>query len=64
MNRCQTIAVIQGAAMQKAMQQSAELQTREKSRSFNYNKLQAAICIVSSAIVSVGLIVWLVKSVF
>jgi hypothetical protein len=64
MNRCPTIAVIQGAAMENLMQQSVELQTSDKARSFNYNKLQAAICIVSSSIVSVGLIIWLVKTFF
>ena len=31
---------------------------------FNYNKLQAAACIASSAAVSIGLIYWAIKAMF
>ena len=31
---------------------------------FNYNKLQAAVCIVSSAACSIGLIYWAITSFF
>lgn len=31
---------------------------------FNYNKLQAAACIISSAAVSIGLIYWAIHSLF
>lgn len=35
-----------------------------KPRSFNYNKLQAVACIASSAAVSIGMIYWLVQTIF
>lgn len=31
---------------------------------FNYNKLQATACIVSSAAVSIGLIYWVTRMIF
>ncbi|MBI1892315.1 MAG: hypothetical protein HYS18_16850 [Burkholderiales bacterium] len=34
----------------------------EVEKGFNYNKLQAVICIALSAVVSVGLILWAVKT--
>lgn len=50
--------------MQDAIQQIADAQTEKKSKGFNFNKLQAVLCIVASSVVSVSLITWLVKSFF
>jgi hypothetical protein len=47
--------------MQESTQETS-LASAEHARGFNYNKLQAVICIVSSAAVSVALIVWAVKA--
>ncbi len=35
----------------------------EKSR-FNFNKLQAVLCITASAAISIALIVWAIRSLF
>jgi hypothetical protein len=47
--------------MEKTMQNAAVLGSKEVTH-FNFNKLQAVVCIVSSAAVSIGLIVWAIKS--
>lgn len=36
----------------------------KKARTFNFNKLQAVACMIASAAVSIGLIVWAVKTYF
>jgi hypothetical protein len=33
-----------------------------KATTFNYNKLQAAACMAASAVVSIALITWVIKS--
>jgi hypothetical protein len=43
------------------MQESTH-KTTVNTESFNYNKLQAVVCIVSSSIVSIALIAWAVKT--
>lgn len=47
--------------MQETIDEVA-LDSVEVKTSFNYNKLQAVICMAASAAVSVGLIMWAVKS--
>lgn len=36
----------------------------KEARTFNFNKLQAVACMMASAAVSIGLIVWAVKTYF
>jgi len=36
----------------------------ETTRRFNFNKLQAVLCIVASAAISVTVLYWIVRSVF
>jgi len=36
----------------------------DESPRFNINKLQAALCMAASAVVSIGLIVWAVSALF
>jgi hypothetical protein len=47
--------------MEKAMQEAAALGP-EGTTHFNFNKLQAVLCIVSSAAVTIGLIAWALMS--
>lgn len=48
--------------MQKPVSEAVEFRSEQESPSFNFNKLQAVICIAASALVSIGVIVWLVKA--
>ena len=50
--------------MEKAMADTAARTetTSAGEGGFNYNKLQAVLCMVSSAAVSIGLIVWAVRA--
>ncbi len=54
--------------MHKAIEQTAELDmpnlSNKKVNAFNYNKLQAVICMTLSAAVSISLIIWAVRSFF
>ncbi|MDB5762905.1 MAG: hypothetical protein JWQ21_1900 [Herminiimonas sp.] len=49
--------------MQKTMQKTATFQDEQRG-AFNFNKLQAVLCITASAATSIALIVWAVKTFF
>lgn len=48
--------------MEKIMSQETQLPEKKKPGSFNFNKLQAVICMAVSAAVSIALIVWAIKA--
>lgn len=52
--------------MQKATSKAAvgEFSVEQKAAAFNFNKLQAVLCMSASAVVSIGLIVWAVSKFF
>jgi hypothetical protein len=47
--------------MEKTMQNAAVLGSKDATH-FNFNKLQAVVCIVASAALMIGLIAWAVMS--
>jgi hypothetical protein len=48
--------------MQNTIDKAAAFHAKEKAPRFNFNKLQAVLCMAASAAVSIGLIIWAVKS--
>jgi hypothetical protein len=48
--------------MQKPVSEVMELGSKPEKTRFNFNKLQAVICMVASAALSIGLIIWLVRT--
>lgn len=50
--------------MQSTENRQARSRALAQEAGFNYNKLQAAFCIMSSSVVSVALIVWACKNLF
>lgn len=50
--------------MHNTIDKAAAFQAEEKAPGFNFNKLQAVLCMAASAAVSMGLIIWAVKSYF
>lgn len=50
--------------MSKTALSSSVLTPKPSAKSFNYNKLQAVLCIGASAAVSLGGLYWVAKSLF
>jgi hypothetical protein len=48
--------------MEKIISQETGMPENKKTGVFNFNKLQAALCIAASATVSIALIVWAIKA--
>ena len=48
--------------MQNTIDKAAAFHAKEKVPRFNFTKLQAVLCMAASAAVSIGLIIWAVKS--
>jgi hypothetical protein len=48
--------------MPKTINKANGFSVEEKRTYFNFNKLQAALCIATSAAISVALIIWAVNS--
>lgn len=61
-----SIAVIQESLMQEKIQPiaDADMIGQAGRNSFNYNKLQAVLCIAASALLSSALIAWAIRSFF
>ena len=49
--------------MENALQKTAEIPTEQEKTGFYFNKLHAVVCMVSSAVVSISLIIWAVKAI-
>jgi hypothetical protein len=47
--------------MEKTIDQETGMPEKKKTGVFNFNKLQAVLCIAASAAVSIALIVWLIR---
>jgi hypothetical protein len=50
--------------MEKSISQETGIPEEKKPGAFNFNKLQAVVCMIASAGVSIALIAWAVKSFF
>jgi hypothetical protein len=50
--------------MEKIMNQENDIPAKKKPGSFNFNKLQAVVCMAASAAVTIALIVWVSKTFF
>lgn len=50
--------------MSKTALSSSVLPSKSSARSFNFNKLQAVLCIGASAVASIAGIYWVIQTVF
>lgn len=50
--------------MEKIISQETGIPEEKKPGAFNFNKLQAVLCMVASAVVSIALIAWAAKAFF
>jgi hypothetical protein len=50
--------------MEKIMNQETDIPAKKKPGSFNFNKLQAVVCMAVSAAVTIALIAWAIKAFF
>lgn len=50
--------------MEKIISQESDFPVKQKPGAFNFNKLQAVVCMAASAAVSIALITWAIKSFF
>ncbi len=48
--------------MEKIINQETEFPAKKKPGAFNFNKLQAVVCMAASAAVSIALITWAIKA--
>lgn len=49
--------------MENTLQKTIEVPAEQKKSRFNLNKLQAVVCMLASAVVSISLIAWAISSV-
>jgi hypothetical protein len=48
--------------MEKVISQETGIPEKKKPGAFNFNKLQAVLCMAASAAISIALIVWAIKA--
>lgn len=53
---------INGGSVQDFLNTPVKPETLAAAKGFNYNKLQAALCMMSSSFVSIALIIWAFKT--
>jgi hypothetical protein len=53
---------INGGSVQDFLNTQVKPEARATAKGFNYNKMQAVLCMMSSSFVSIALIVWAFKT--